>query len=229
MKAVLAFDFHIPFHNVNFCAQFITHIYATQPNLIIIGGDFLDCYGISKFDSSPCRASNFEYERDCAVDLLKQIRFYAQNADIIFIKGNHEERLPKYLMRGKGASLYSLPELQIKNLLKLDELRIIYCEDSYDINLNTIATHGFRLGLNSAKSECLSYLVNGFSGHGHKDNWFKENYLKHTLEWYSVGCMADIEQIEYAIKFRHKWNNSFIDLEYDKNRLIKVETIRPEL
>lgn len=222
--AIIAKDFHVPFHNVDFVNVFIEYCKELHPDVISVGSDGLDCYGISKFNKNKQRAKDFDYERNLMVDILRQIRIASPKSDIIYIAGNHEERIPNYLAKG-DAPLANMPELQIRNLLSLDLLGIKYVELYYKLNNTTIITHGTKCGINTAKGEANLWGYNGFSGHAHKDNHYQENFLDYSREWWSLGCMADISQLDYAARISCKWNNSFAIAKFDAKD-IEVKIIK---
>ena len=222
MKAIVGADLHIPFQCNNTLKAFISH--CKDKDLIVLNGDTMDFYGISKFDSSPNRADDLEYELTCGRGVLEQIRNINSKAEIIFIMGNHEERLSKFLSRGKNKALFNLSCLKIENLLNFEKYRIQLVNNIYHLNKNFIITHGVSCGNEPAKMEAQRYMISGLSGHAHKSSVFIRRYLNKTIKWYSAPCMCDIEQMDYAAKFRHAWTKGFCLIDYDKNNF-KVEEV----
>jgi len=183
-----------------------------------LGGDFLDCYSLSRFDKSKSRAEDFYYELTTAMQLLKRLHRAAPDASIIFIEGNHCSRLKK-LLDSDMKAFRSLPELKLENLLKLHLFNARYHADFYKLNKNFIITHGFSCAKQSAKNELEKWGISGCSFHVHRYNTSKKNYderlIKSPLQWYSLGTLADINQLDYAKQFRSNWCNSFGFVEYD--------------
>jgi len=198
-------------------------------NFVSIGGDGSDCYSISKFPTQQDRAEDFNYERTCTVEILKKISEANPEAKKIYIQGNHEERLQK-LMDKFIKPFRNLPELQIEKLLKLKEYGYEYIKYFYKLNHNFIITHGSRTCKQSAKYELEDWGISGASGHVHRYNEHKNNYNERLIlrptHWYSFGCLADINQINYAKDFRAKWDNSFGIIEYGEENF-HVTTIHP--
>lgn len=217
-KALILPDIHAPFQHKKLFNNVIELIKDTKPNKIILTGDFLDCFSLSRFDKAKSRAEDFYYELTTAMQLLKLLRTAAPDASIIIVEGNHEARLKK-LLDGDLKAFRSLPELKLENLLKLHLYDIKYITDFYKLNKNFICTHGFSCAKQSAKNELEKYGVSGVSGHVHRYNTFKKNYderlIKQPLQWYSLGTLADINQLDYAKQFRSNWCNTFAFIEYD--------------
>jgi hypothetical protein len=213
VEAIIAADFHVPFHCEKSLKEFI--FACKEKDLIILDGDFQDFYGISKFDAAPTRADDLEYELTCGRAILSKIREVAgDKARIVYLLGNHEARLEKFLSRGKNKALFHLSCLSLKNLLSMDKYGIELFKDKYHINDFTIATHGTKMGLYPAKGEGLSYCCNGFSGHAHKRDQFYRSILNGKIEWYSLPCMCNPELLDYASAFRHTWNKGFVTFSY---------------
>lgn len=216
-KALVLADLHIPFCNNDLLEKTLEFGKKFKPDEIILLGDILDCYAISKFDTSPNRADDFDYERTLARETLSMIRRKFEYAKIIFICGNHEARIPKILCRGKNRAFYNMPEFKIENILSLDKYKIIYEPKMYKLNDNFIAFHGVCCGINPAVGELTSRLCNGISGHAHKKNIAHRSGQLNKISWYSVPCLADIEQLEYAADFNHKWDMGFATICYTDN------------
>jgi len=217
--ALLLFDEHAPFQHKKLWHYKIRLVESMQFDKIIIGGDFLDCFSLSRFDKSPNRAEDFHFELTEAMAMLRDLRKAAPKAEIIYIEGNHCERLQKLLDTNMRA-FRSLPNFDIKNLLSLDKYKVRYVKDFYKVNKNFIVTHGFYCSKQSAKAELEKWGISGASGHVHRYNSFKKNYndkiIKRPMFWYSFGTGADISQLEYAKNFYHNWDNSFGILEYSE-------------
>jgi len=219
-KALLLFDEHTPFQNKKLWKNKLKLIRSFTFDKIIIGGDFIDCYSISRFEKTPHRAEDLNYEITEAITMLKALRKAAPNAEIIYISGNHSERLQKILDTNMRA-FRNLPDLNLKKLLRFDELNIRYHDEYYKLNNKFIVTHGTACCKQSSKAELEKWGISGCSGHVHRYNDHKKNYNEkikaHPLKWYSFGCGADLLQLDYAKNMRHNWDNSFGIIEYDKH------------
>jgi hypothetical protein len=222
---IISCDYHIPFYDDKSLSELLSFTQKNIPNKFIIAGDFCDLYSISKYDSAPTRADELEYELTIAREILQKIRAISSSMGIIFIVGNHEQRLEKFLSRGKNKALYNLACLKLENLLNFSKYNITKVENIYRLNENFIITHGSKCGLNAAQSEALSYMTNGASGHTHRELTFKRKFLDKTIEWHSIPCMCNITDAKYAEKFNHAWSNGFAHMSYDE-KAFEIKIIR---
>lgn len=102
LKVVVLTDIHVPFEMVSV----ITHMLEnhSDADILIIGGDFFECYGVSAFRKS--RAIPFRYEYDIALEYIKL--FTSVFNTVVLVDGNHERRLPNYIRDQAGNMLRGL-------------------------------------------------------------------------------------------------------------------------
>lgn len=124
---VAASDFHIPFQDDKFIDLLIYFLKdnAAKLDYFVINGDFMDFWEISKFSKVPKAGLSLRDEIDMARDVLGQIRKIIPNTRIIYIEGNHEFRLRKYII-DNAKELYSLQGINVEEQLGLKELLIEY-------------------------------------------------------------------------------------------------------
>lgn len=153
-----------------------------KPDKIYINGDFIDFYGISKFDKDPNREDDLQEEIDQANKLLDQLAVVAGDAQMHFIEGNHESRLRKFLW-SKAPELASLRALTVEDQLKLKARGIIYHEAkgrSAYAKFGKIKIGHFDVALtNSAASEkklVLKYADTIVQAHTHKLGKFYKSF-----------------------------------------------------
>lgn len=88
-------DTHAPYHNKKSWKLVTKVTEHTKPKRVVIQGDYFDCYAVSQHRKDPRR-------RDMIVDEIRQARemlsIFDGCEDKIFIMGNHEYRLDRYLM-----------------------------------------------------------------------------------------------------------------------------------
>jgi len=102
--------------------NYVRRVY--KPDTIILNGDIVDFYGISRFDKDPLRKDNLQYELDITKKLLTDLRKYFPTAKIYYLKGNHEERLKANL--SKNPEFSGLTALKLENLLDFRSNKINY-------------------------------------------------------------------------------------------------------
>lgn len=110
-------DCHAPFHSVDGWELMLDVARDLKPERIVVMGDFLDCYSVSRHSKDPARQSNLDGEIAVARGLLDELdALGATEKD--FLEGNHEFRLVRY-MEERAPELHGL--LEIPKLLRLEE------------------------------------------------------------------------------------------------------------
>lgn len=113
-------DQHIPFEDKAAFELQLKVIKARQPEVIVILGDFADFYSVSSHQKKPeLRGLLLSEEVAAANKRLDQIdAALPKGARKVFIQGNHEERLERYLA-SRAPDLHDMFTTQ--NLLQLEE------------------------------------------------------------------------------------------------------------
>lgn len=213
-KIVQINDLHIPYHDKKTIEVFLKFLKDIKPDKLIIAGDLLDFYELSTFDKDPMRKFTIQDEIDQCYDVLKEFKKYC--SEIHFIKGNHENRLKKFLW--KNPSLASIKVLELSKLLNLDTLGITYHDFEY-IYRNFRFTHGTVVRQESgasAKAELLKYGSSMASGHTHRLCFYLKTDARGTVAAYEGGCMCKLDP-EY-IQGVPNWQQGFLVYNFDNNR-----------
>lgn len=227
-RIVVAGDFHIPYHDPDAVWAFLLYIKKVQPDVIIIDGDFLDCYSISRFTRNP-HAFNMEQEFEVGIGILEKIREFCPNAEIFYLEGNHEFRIKKFLgsMVPQMADFCrSVPEelnfegLDIKyviipawmNYPEDEDACVMYgplrLEGFYFIHGDEAKT-GFKV-VNIARTVFMAVMDNVICGHFHRLSEFKVRTIGNiTKESYTHGCLCMLNA-EYHIL--NQWEHGFLEI-----------------
>jgi len=164
-KFVVISDIHYPYEDKNAIKAFLKFLKDNEVHTVILNGDILDMYDVSSFDKSPDRIQGLQKELDKAQKLFKDIRAIKPNVRIVFIKGNHEYRLERYLM--KHPELFSLDALKLPNLLNLKDFNIEYYDKKFKLG-SLLLTHGSivrKFSSYTAHAELDKNDCSGCSGH----------------------------------------------------------------
>lgn len=116
-------DYHVPFHLKSGHKIFLDVCKYIKPTKVILGGDIIDFFGISRFLRSHRSTVTLKDELNATKKVLSEIRNANKNAEIIYMEGNHSYRLFKFIAL-HARELGSLEELTIQNLLGLDKYGI---------------------------------------------------------------------------------------------------------
>lgn len=216
IKVVTVNDLHVPYHNKVMVQKIIEFLKVEQPDQIILKGDMVDFYDLSSFDKNPAREGKLQEELDILYRILSSMRRACPNSKIVYIMGNHEDRLRRYLWKNAKA-LNSLRALSFEGLLQLNRLRIQLVEDSYILNGfefshgEVVRTHSSY----SAKAEYDRRNSSGCSGHTHRMGSFCKTTKNGTFGWWEDGCACELTP-EY-IKGTPDWQNGFSVIYFDDN------------
>lgn len=182
-----------------------------QPARIVCVGDNLDLPEMGKYLTTPAYQRTTQAAIDRATTFCAQMRDAAPHARIIWLAGNHEERMPKYLLTNataayglrKGNTPESWPVLSVPYLCRMDEFGVEYRPgypaSDFWINEKLRVIHGDRV--KSSGSTAHVYLNNEKTsviyGHIHRiEIAFKtrEDYEgPKTIMAASPGCLARID------------------------------------
>lgn len=207
-------DLHIPYHDKRTLDLFYKFSEDTKNDKLIIAGDLLDFYELSSFDKNPQRRFSIQEEIDQCYEVLKELKKHYK--EIHFIKGNHCDRLRRFLW--KNPSLASIKVLELPKLLNLDSLGIEYHDYEY-VYRKFRFTHGTIVRQEcgaTAKAELLKYGSSMASGHTHRLGFYLKTDARGTVGAYEGGCMCDLHP-EY-IQGCPNWQQGFLAFNFDNDR-----------
>lgn len=216
-------DIHFPYHDEDILESVMHYIYDSQVDMVILNGDTLDCEALSTFQDSD-RAS-FSEELDLARSFIKQLTKIARHnnsdCEFVWIDGNHEARLEKYLIRQApellGLSVEGNKVLSIRNLMGLDELGWQYLSYSEFLALpgDLYIQHGHKVSKHSSSSVGNSMRDQGGSviiGHVHRLGAFYVTNRLGTFRGFENGCLC--RQPKYLPKDSANWQRGFCKVTY---------------
>lgn len=200
-----------PTHDEKAIQIAIALIKDVQPERIVCVGDNLDLPEMGKYLTTPAYQRTTQAAIDRATTFCAQIRAAAPFAKIVWLAGNHEERMPKYLLTNaaaayglrKGNTPDSWPVLSVPYLCRMDEFDVEYRPgypaSDFWINEKLRVIHGDRV--KSSGSTAHVYLNNEKTsviyGHIHRiETAYKtrEDFDgPRTIMAASPGCLARID------------------------------------
>lgn len=230
-KTLLFGDVHLPYHEYEAVAVMLEYADKQNVDSVIINGDLLDFYKLSRFTKDPTRRS-FTYELDMAAEFFEMLRGIFPTQEIYYKMGNHEDRYETYL-KLKAPELFGDTHYSLEDRLNLASYKIRYIESSRLIKygkLNII--HGHEFGgsffnpVNPARGLFMRAKCNIIAGHNHQTSEHHENNLNgESMATWSIGCLCQLDP-EYRPFAFTKWNWGFGILEKEQDGSFRVQNKR---
>lgn len=163
---IVASDVHFPYQDDKAIEAFIRYVEEKQPKVVILNGDVLDFYKLSRFSKDPAGKNPAEEIEMCR-EFLKSVRKVVPNSDIYYVIGNHETRLEKYVL-DNAPQIACLVD-NVFEIIKVDreDMCVKGCA-SLTVNDTFVFKHGTRLGNKSGLSaikELEAHYLSGATGH----------------------------------------------------------------
>lgn len=217
-KLAVLSDIHIPYHSITALSAALDFIQSEKPDAILLNGDTIDFYGLSRFMKDP-RKRSVAHELQATRDFLDILSQFG--AKIYFKIGNHEERYEHYLMR-VAPELLGVREFELKNLLGLDARGIDLISDKRIMKANDLnIVHGHEFGqsifspVNIARGLFLRGKVTAMQGHNHAVSEHTESNMNGeiTTTW-SLGCLCELNPAYLPI---NKWAHGMAIVDLSDN------------
>jgi len=184
---------------------------AERPSLVVLVGDNLDLCELGKYRTTPAYQRTTQATIDRAAVLCAQLRAAAPDARIVWLAGNHEERLPNFILDNasaafglrRGQTPESWPVMSVPYLCRFDDYSVEYLPgypaSSFWINERLRVIHGDKVA--SGGSTAHKYLgaekTSVIFGHVHRREWAERTREDHdgakTTLAASPGCLARID------------------------------------
>lgn len=219
-RLLLLSDIHVPYHSVEALTTTFDFAKKEKPDAILLNGDTLDFYALSRFCSDP-RKRHFGQELETFKQLIDVIQKTFPESKLYFKVGNHEERYMHYLFM-KAGELVGVEEFELENIIKARANGITIIKDKRIIkagSLNIIHGHEFASGffspVNVARGLFLRGKTSAIQGHNHQSSEHTEPDMngKITTTW-STGCLCELHPEYMPI---NKWNHGFAIVDMDGN------------
>jgi len=217
-KSVFLGDVHVPFQNTSSLLALHKFIRKFNPNRIYLVGDVMDFYAISTFDKEPERITKLQEELNQGIAFLRNVRQDAPGATIIYLEGNHEARMQKYLW--KHPEISSLNALNVKNMLELKSMNIEYIKQTVShVHHKFVIEHGDVVRQQSAytaRAQLEKRGMSGISGHTHRLGMHYRSDMSGDYVWAENGCLCDLNP-DYVVG-KPNWINGFSVGYFKKDR-----------
>lgn len=241
-KIGLIYDVHIPFHNREALYMALSWLKAQGIDCLVLGGDIIDCYDLSKFEKD-LHSRSFWEEIKMLTDFLDDLRDNFPDQTIIYRLGNHDHRFKRYLLR--QAREISSPITTIDYLIKQ---KIERCDEpkcnldcpkcgglkwivtNRDRNIKVVGdrrpihagkldiihgheTTGGNNPVSPARGFMLKRKVSTIGGHFHRSSKQVSKDARGSIQGYwSVGCLCDLTP-QYMPE--NEWSHGFAMVEIE--------------
>ncbi len=203
-------DTHRPYHDEAAWQLMLKAAKVFAPNIVVVLGDFADCYSISAHDKSPTRKETFEEEIADANVGLDELETATPIAARYFVAGNHEYRLDRFL-RTNAPAVYSM--LKIERLLRLRERGWRYTPYQRALKIGKLhITHDEgTAGPQAHERARSSFEGNVVIGHTHRMAYSTRGNAKGTSHIGAMfGWLGDISKIDYMHRVKaQQWQLGF--------------------
>ena len=220
---VIASDIHIPFQDDAAVRSFVKYCKEKQPEVVVLNGDVLDMFMLSRFTKGEGR--NPLEEMMMCQGFLDSLRKAVPNADIYYVIGNHENRLEKYVLN-KAPELASLIE-DVFTIIKTSDYKVRGCA-SVTFNDNFVCKHGTYIGNKSGLSaikEMENSYMSGATGHVHRGIVYRARKAGRKFIWIETGCLCSLNP-EYCVL--PNWCQGFATVEFKNGKVYKAKFLEIE-
>ena len=216
-RALVINDVHVPYHDAEALTKALQYGLDYSADCIIINGDFLDFYKISKYESDP-RARSLKYEIETGRLILEKIRAIFPDVPIYFKMGNHEMRWESYL-KIKAPELLDMEEFRLDVIMHFGKHRITNVTGLRPISFGKLDIwHGHEFkggGEFVAKSYLLKVGTNILFGHHHRKDEFYMNSKGGHIKAYCVGHLGEKHPAYMPI---NRWTHGFAFVTIDNEQ-----------
>ena len=232
------FDVHAPYHSIEALTAALDFLSDKDITILLIGGDFFDFYGMSRYAKDPDKRNTAE-EIKIGVELLQTIFETLSPEKVVFKYGNHDERFEHYIWQ-KFAEIPQLTDFEEMKQISLEtilrnrlgkDFPIDFVTDKRIIkvgNLNVAHGHEFPSGISSpvniARGLYLRAKANTICGHHHRSSSHVEQDINgQMITTWSVGSLCELHPLYMPI---NSWNHGVALITLDDSGVVDVQNKR---
>lgn len=229
-KYLILSDIHIPFQDDSALACALDYGVKNDVTHIILNGDIMDTYGVSRYPKEIGRPTISE-ELDMTRAFFTFLRQAFPDIPIYYKLGNHEERMRAFILRN-AREIADLNATSLESMLKLDEFKIQVVNREM-IKLGKLAVlHGHELGesvfspVNPARGMFLKAKTSILFGHNHQVSHHSESNLHgEQVGVWSTGCLCELTP-EYRPYGYTKWSHGFASVVVNADETFHVNNMK---
>jgi predicted phosphodiesterase len=227
MKRILFIpDTHIPYHDKRSWRLMLKAATKFKPHTIVIIGDFADCYDVSDHIKGLDRRYSFKEEVIAVNKALDQLDILGADKKI-YLEGNHEDRLPRYLAR-QARELGGIISIQELYSLKQRKWLFVPYKSDYRLGRVTLCHDADHVGKFAMWQTQAAYQENVVFGHTHRLGIIYTGTARgKTQVCCNLGWLGDKKYIAYKKKVKaHTSYISGFGIGYmEPNGIIHIQAI----
>lgn len=225
-KWVVIPDCHVPYEDPEAFGLMLRAAKAVGVKNCVILGDFADFYAVSSHDKDPTRILELHWEVECVKARLRELEAVFKGKRI-FIGGNHEDRLARYLAK-KAPELFTT--IKVEQLFGLREGGWQYVPYKQYAKIGKLhLTHDVGKAGSGAHANALgAFQGNTVIGHTHRFGYVVEGTVRGEAHLGAmVGWLGDFDKVDYmhAAKARREWVHGFGLLYVEKSGCVHLSPI----
>ena len=211
-KVLVINDTQFPFHDQKTMACVENFWDEFEPDLEVYNGDMIDFYTISEYSKNPSRLGDLQSDIDGTVRWFDRRANENPDADRRWNKGNHEDRLRRFLMK-YAKELQCLRSLEFDKLFEVERLGIKTLEYGSVLDfLGYRIEHGYKTSASRAYPVNISRFMasatgsSGLCGHSHHFSIYAWTDARGSHSYIENGCLCrfDMEYMAFP-----NWQQAF--------------------
>ena len=229
-KYLVLSDIHIPFQDDMALACALEFGVSNGATHIVLNGDLLDMYDVSRFLKEAKRPRISE-ELEMTRNFFAYLRELFPTQAIFYKFGNHCERMRHYVLRN-AREMSDIEDISLENLLRLEHFRIIPVGREMIKLGKLVILHGHEMDsgafspVNPAKGMFTKAKASAIIGHHHTTSQHSESNLHgEEISTWSTGCLCELTP-EYRPYGYTKWNHGFAFVVVEKDNSFQVSNFK---
>jgi hypothetical protein len=208
-------DLHCPYLDERAFSVAWQIIHDLKPSAVVLNGDNLDCYQVSRYSQDPKRKLQFQDDLDNCKSAIYQLHFASPSSVFYYTEGNHERRLTDW--KWKNPEVASLDALTIPALLDFEKYKVQWVPERERLTFGDwLITHGTACRQKAgytAHAMIDRFGCSGVSNHVHRLAQVNRSVWKQQRTWVENGCLCSLE-MEYLDLC--DWQHGFTVLHWEK-------------
>lgn len=140
-RTIIISDIHVPYNNKKATKTALEYIKQEKPRYLVINGDAIDFYSISRYSRDPHRRLALQDELLGFSAFLDDVDDAAPEAEKIFVLGNHEIRWIKYL-REHAVEFEGVRQFKLSEILEFGKRGIHVAPAGFKFSDSCYIIHG---------------------------------------------------------------------------------------